>query len=583
MPWDDGSYHGPTSGEKHTNDRGPTFRARLARALAWLVVLLAISAPWLNVPVDNADSAGMQAHLHALFEARDLLYDDEYAALHMSPLFAFVTERGVVSNHWPIGASFLQAPGWLLGRLAGLSLVGEGVSRRAAAWTVPLLGLRCWAILVLVWIASVTHRWLRARVGAPMATWAVAGFVVGTPLLYYAIESPLRPHLWGACVVALLAMRWFEAIEHARGSSRTSLELAMWAGLATAIRPQLAMLALLVAHERWVASAGLEPRARLWLLVRHGSASALVFAIWPLLILRMQLWMYGGLGDYAGEVSHHLRAFLLSTHHGALVWCPVLVLGLLGLAIGLASRRRGAGVLLLILAAQIWLDAGTREIEPYAVLGTRTWTGGTAFGPRKLLDVVPLMLPGVVWLSAWLGEQPERERTRWLRRLGGVAGLSLAITLSLLLGALVDPAVCSTVLDGERLIIALTLGLDPANWAQAFEQRALPDAVTARVILIVGVPLASLVTLSRMCGETERAESAKPSNGWPWIAVLIYGLCAHAWTVALERRSAALLDADPQRMARAAADMHPWHEATVAQIPQQHALLRARLGPEAAR
>jgi hypothetical protein len=546
-----------------------------------MVVLVAISAPWFNVPIDNADSAGMQAHLHGLFETRDLLYDDEYAALQMSPLFAFVTERGVVSNHWPAGASFVQAPGWLLGRLAGATLAGDGVSERAATWTLPLLGLRVWALLVLAWLLVRVHAWLSAVVGARMAALATVGFAIGTPLFYYAAESPLRPHLWGAAIVAVLTMRWFDAIgraaedpERARADWRRPLELALYVGLATAIRPQLAMLALLVAHERWCASAGLAWPARARMLAVHGLGSAAVFGVWPLLVLRMQVWMYGGMTDYRGEVSHHVRDFLLSTHHGALVWCPVLVIGLLGLAIGLVQRRRGAALLLAIVAAQIWLDAGTREIEPYTVLGTRTWTGGTAFGPRKLLDVMPMLLPGVVWLSQWLDGQATEERRRWQRRLAGATVLAMVPTVLLLAAAFIDPAVCSSILDGERLMLALSLGFDPDNWATAWGTRALPMRVTLRVAGIVGVPLAGLVLL---------AMSSRRARDWPWwCALLGLGLAANLWLAHLERRSAALLDADPQRMSAAAARMHPAHEATVAQIPAHHAELRERLGDGAA-
>jgi hypothetical protein len=578
------SYHRLTAGQKHTADGGPAFRGgRLRRfgvGILWMALLAAISAPWLNVPVDNADSAGMQAHLHGLFETRDLLYDDEYAALQMSPLFAFVTERGVVSNHWPAGASFLQAPGWLLGRLAGTTLIGEGVSERAATWTLPLLGLRAWALVVLAWLLVRVHAWLVPLVGTRTAALASVGFAIGTPLIYYAAESPLRPHLWGAAIVAVLTMRWFDAIgraaedpERARADWRRPLELALYAGLATAIRPQLAMLALFVAHERWCASAGLALSARARLLALHGLGSALAFAIWPLVVLRMQVWMYGGMTDYGGEVSQHVRDFLLSTHHGALVWCPVLVIGLLGLAIGLVQRQRGAALLLAIFAAQIWLDAGTREIEPYTVLGTRTWTGGTAFGPRKLLDVMPLLLPGVVWLTQWLDGQPTQERRRWQRRLFGAALLSMLPTVLLLAGAFIDPAVCSTILDGERLMLVLSLGFDPDNWTTAWATRALPLRVTLRVAVIVGVPLAGLWLL---------ASSGRRASTWPWwYGVLGLGLAANLWLVHLERRSEALLDADPERMPSAAARMHLVHEATVAEIPRHHAQLRARLGAQA--
>jgi hypothetical protein len=89
----------------------------------------------------------------------------------------------------------------------------------------------------------------------------------------------------------------------------------------------------------------------------------------------------------------------------------------------------------------------------------------------------------------------------------------------------------------------------------------------------VGVPLAGLWLLVR---------SSRRASTWPWwYGVLGLGLMANLWLVHVERRSEALLDADPERMPAAAARMHPVHEATVAEIPRHHAQLRARLGAQA--
>ena len=92
------------------------------RAVVRVLVLLAVCAPWFNIVRDNADSAGMLAHLHGLFVDADLLYDDEYRALRVTPTFTFVTAEGVVSNHWPAGASWLQARMY-----AALGFAGEAV------------------------------------------------------------------------------------------------------------------------------------------------------------------------------------------------------------------------------------------------------------------------------------------------------------------------------------------------------------------------------------------------------------------------------------------------------------------------
>ncbi|MFV8756349.1 hypothetical protein ACNOYE_37860 [Nannocystaceae bacterium ST9] len=579
-------YHSRTPNEKHTPESSPAFRVRW---LAWLLLVLALAAPWTRIPTDNADGAGMIAHLHALFESGELLYDDEYQALGMSPLFAFVTEPGVVSNHWPIGASFAQAPGWLLGRLAGVLLVGEGVSARAAEWTIPLLGLRAWAIVVMIALVLGVHAWLRARTSSGVAALAGVALLLGTPLLYYASEAPMRPHLWGAALVAIVIARWWDAVDRATrdvASARArgpwpAIELAAWIGLATAIRPQLAMLVVLVAHERWLVGAGLDRRARVSLWVKHGLLAALAWLPWAALNLRMQRWMYGELGDYAGEVSLHVRAFLVSTHHGALVWCPVLVLGVLGLAIGLARKRPGAGVLLILLAAQIWLDAGTREIEPFTVLGTRTWTGGAGFGPRKLLDVAPIFMPALIWLHEWLVELPEAERRKWRTRLTIATIASLIPTTLLHLAAWLDPHVTSEVMDGERLLIAMGLAFDPAVWSAAFDQRALPLRVPLVVAGVVGLPLAlGCVAALRPARVDRAARVDRPARAAAIVVGL--GVLAQVWLAIVIVRSEALLVEQPERMARARAAMNPIHVTMVRLIPQHHAILRERLGPEAA-
>lgn len=520
----------------------------------------------------------MLAHLHALFEARDLLYDDEYARLGMSPLFAFVTEAGVVSNHWPIGASFVEAPGWLLGRGAGELLVGAGVSEHAATWVIPLLGLRAWAIVVMAGLVLGVHRWLRARSSASVATLACLALALGTPLLYYATEAPMRPHLWGAVIGTIAVARWFDAVALARREPAVArargpwpaIELGAWLGLATAIRPQLAVLVVLVAHERWLAGAGLATRERVRTLVVHGLLATLAWLPWALVNLHVQAWMYGDLSRYGGEVSHHVRAFLLSTHHGALVWCPVLVVGLLGLAIGLARGRPGAGLLIALLAVQIWLDAGTREITPFTVLGTRTWTGGTAFGPRKLLDAIGLLLPAAIWLHEWLAELEAGERTKWQRRLVGMTLASVTPTALLHVAAWLDPHVTSEVMDGERLLIAMALPFDLDAWSAAFAGRELPGRVTLVVGLVVALPLAlaGLVVAWR----------GRPRRG---LVVVASGVLAQIWIALLIVRSDAILREQPDRMVEARARLEGPHRALVAAIPSHHRVLRERLGDEA--
>ena len=505
----------------------------------------------------------MLAHLHGHFVDGDLLYDDEYAALRVTPTFTFVTEQEVVSNHWPTGATWLQLPGYGVGVLAGEVLAALGVGRASALGLVPLLGVRAWAVLLVSLALAALWRSI-ARVGRGSASVIVAALIGGTPLLYYATEAPLRPHAWGFLVSLGFMAVWMR--RDAGPPNHRAVLLGALAGLATCVRPQLALLWLLAAEDGWRASEG---RARRLLL------SLAAFGVWPLVHLRLQWWMYGdALTDYAGPTSHHLRAFLLSAHHGALVWCPVLALGLAAMLGAAARRQRGAWLLLGIMAAQIWVDASMRDIEPFSVLGTRTWSGGAGFGPRKLVDVLPLFLPSAVWLA-------ERWRNKWAGPVAAALVLAACVPTALLtLAAFVSPqAVTGDVLDPQGLQRAFGFAFDGAAWSSAFTERSLPLGVPVSIALIGILPLtAGALRIASALRQMDRAGALAVGA----FATLGVGVVANLWlTVLIVRSDAALID-DPPRMQRARAWMHPAHLAAVDRIEGHHARLRALVGEHAA-
>lgn len=540
--------------------------------MVWLGVLLcAFAAPWWNIPRDQADSAGMLAHLHALFVDGDLLFDDDYAALGMSPLFAFVTDEGVVSNHWPAGASWLQAPGYALGLLAAKVLAGLGIGNGDPLGVVPVLGVRAWAMLVLAAMAVVMARLSSAAqhdAGSRGARWAgrmvAAVLLVGTPLLYYAAESPLRPHLWGAaCTLGLTALWWRRPLPP---WART-IAMASLAGLATYVRPQLGPLWLLVAHDAWD---GPDRGRRL-------AVGVLVFAPWPLAHLRTQLWMYGdGLSSYAGEVTHHTGYFLLSTHHGVLPWCPVLLVAALALGRSAVRRERGAWLVLALVVLQVWLDGGMRAIEPRAVLGTRTWSGGVSFGPRKLVDVLPLLLPAIASLVA-------EARRRGPRSAIALAGLTLALclpTVALHASAWLDPgATTGGIMDADVYLDALRRPASIDAWGRAWDQRSVPGWVPLVVVAVVVVPcLLASFGVAWLVRRGAAVEPRRLAGGLAAAALLL----VHGWLAVVIMRSDATREAEPRRMLDAAQRMTPAHLVTVRRIPAHHAVLRERLGPGAA-
>jgi hypothetical protein len=233
--------------------------------------------------------------------------------------------------------------------------------------------------------------------------------------------------------------------------------------------------------------------------------------------------------------------------------------------------------LLALVAWQLWIDSGMRAIEPRAVLGTRTWSGGLSFGPRKLVDALPLALPAVASLVAAV------RRRGHGRGLAVLAALACAPTLLLHASAWIDPdATTGGIMGAAEYRAALVRPSSPSAWASAWEQRSLPLLVPAIVALVVVLPLLLLLAWARARWRSSRATAGEPPLR-PAGAVALAGLLVvHGWLAVLLVRSDAVREAEPRRMLDAAERMTPAHLAMVQRIGAHHAELRARLGPHAA-
>jgi hypothetical protein len=121
--------------------------------------------------------------------------------------------------------------------------------------------------------------------------------------------------------------------------------------------------------------------------------------------------------------------------------------------------------------------------------------------------------------------------------------------------------------------------LDPGAWSTGYVPRALPWSVAALVTSFVSVPL---LAIGLAMARTRWTATDAGTRLHAVVPVVIAALVVHGWLAVLLVRSEAALDADPDRMLRAATAMTPAHYATVQAIPGHHALLRERLGPGAA-
>lgn len=534
----------------NTHESRPDFqrRRRLVRLAIWLAVAL-VFAPWYALPLDNADSSGMLAHLHAYAVDRDLLYDNEYRSLRMSPLFAFVTTEGVVSNHWNTGATFLQLPGYLAGRSTAAALADR--MGKSAQWLVPVFVLRYVLALITFGALEALVRRLRDDVGTLTAALIAACLAVGTPLAYYVLESPLRPHAWGALVVLGIVLLWMRPAPSERREQLLRVAaMGGLVGLATAIRPQLAPLWLLVGLDAW--TMGEDRPAKLRLL----GAAALAASVWPLTQWSMVSFLYGSPSTAVAMGSTHYfpGKVLLSPYHGALVWCPVLGLGMAGLVLGGVGKQKGAWLLLALFVLQILVNAGDKPIEPLRVLGTRTWGGGTAFGPRKLLDSTPLLIPGAVWGAKWLEQRPFAARA-----VAALAVVCCLWTLTLLAAVVLDPTVASHRHDWASFGQALGRPFS-GGYGAALRPRKVTAGVALWGMVFAGLPTLLCVAAAYRVFERRRLE-------WLTGIVLVGGLVANGWVAVLRVRSDAALGDDPGRMQQAQQQMLGAHRYMVGQIP----------------
>jgi hypothetical protein len=93
--------------------------------------------------------------------------------------------------------------------------------------------------------------------------------------------------------------------------------------------------------------------------------------------------------------SPHFFDTLIDPAHGAFLWSPVLVIGLLGL-LWLARRDIAlAGMLLAAFIAQTYINGA---------FGT-TWHLSGSFGFRRLIECTPIIVIGLATLVEWLRQR----------------------------------------------------------------------------------------------------------------------------------------------------------------------------------
>jgi len=302
-------------------------------------------------------------------------------ALLWAPFF-FAAHAYVKAAGW-LGASGVAADGfsspYLRSMLAGTSA--------AAAVGCLLLG-----------------RAIRARAGSAPAVLAVVAAFAASPALYYCFVVPGMSH--GPAFALTSVGVWLTDRVREEDRRRNWVALGALAGLLLATRYQ--DVAFLLFPAPFALAALRSPRGRGHVLAA-AVASLLAFApqllSWKI-IDGAWVRLPGGAGvryaagesgmAYMDPRAPRLLDVLLSADHGLLVWTPIALPALAGLAFGPRSWGWLARGGLLVVLVNLWLSATL----------THSWTGEDAFGARRFDVSWPFFAVGLAAVAVWLRRRP---------------------------------------------------------------------------------------------------------------------------------------------------------------------------------
>jgi hypothetical protein len=385
-------------------------RPPAGRALVIAACLLAL--PLVTPRIRGADEIEYYAYLRSAVFDQDLDFANEYGHFYardpeglagFKATFLDLREprTGRHINFAPVGTALLWSPLYLAAHLAVRLLGGtaDGYSWPYAAaacygsWLYGSLGL------------LLAHDALRRFGGVlePAASWAVAGLLWGTPLLYYVTLAPAFSHAASVFTVSLLLWLTLRARREG-GRPRDWAAVGASVGLCALVREQDALfgaIPLLILLRDTV-------RGGDW---RRGIARAALLAGTAALVFVPQLLSYRALNGAFGPsrlvtrkmtwTSPHLLEVLLDPGHGLFVWAPLLLAATAGLL--LALRRRPdvvAAALLLGLLLQVWINGAVESWTQAGAFGSRRFVGATAVFAWGLAALLSDLAPARRWAAA---------------------------------------------------------------------------------------------------------------------------------------------------------------------------------------
>ncbi len=390
--------------------------------LAVLPVMVAaiwvtVAPPYTNSPPIRSDGLGYYAWNDAALE---LNFDFCEWSGWLDPVQALTAHNSEHPNRCEIrytpGLALLRFP--VMGPIAAIS-GGAGTLSVSNAEEQASLWLGVTALVVTVLLMDLTMRRLGA--GPLVADLATLLACFGTGLFHYGTYDSSFTHIYDA---ALFASLLFTAVSAAQRGRRPNLWLVFILSLFIALVREPNIPVLLAMTAIWIIwrtkSLPRDERLREAVTASIPAGSAVIITEGFQLLYNhwaSNRWTFSSYdpGQRLSLTEFAQTHVLLAYDHGLLLWYPVMAV-LLFVALFKRPSRRWGYVGLLALGTLIVVYGSWKQ-----------WDLGGAFGPRGMVDVVPLVaVPGALGIEA-LGR-----RGRLL--IFGISAACVFVTLELMVG-----------------------------------------------------------------------------------------------------------------------------------------------------
>jgi hypothetical protein len=366
----------------------------------WVLVgaLVLLAAFALRPSIRGNDGVGHYVYLASLLADGDLdltnnyeIADNYYHYDYKFSALARDAQTGLPSNRYGIGSALLWLP--FVGAVhAVLGSPAEGMYARPYVWAVGI-GTVFWTYLGLILL----YLRLRRSFGPAACGWTLAGLLLATPLGFYTFAHGSMSH--GISFLAVTGLLLATERVWQTPTMGRCAEAGGWLALALITRFQDAT---------WVAICGLicliailkqskSKRCRLGLLALAVTGVLILLPQWMVWQTLYGSWLSGPtpyLNNDAGEFlgPRYAWAALFSGRRGALIWHPLLAMGMIGL-IMLTFKKPAT-------PWRNWALVGLLGLVLQALLigSWSMWYGGASFGNRFFISALPALAIGVAWV-----------------------------------------------------------------------------------------------------------------------------------------------------------------------------------------